>query len=261
MHSIKELGASALVGNIEDVVFLQHAFDSADAVYTMIPPKWDAADWKEHIGQVGEKYAEALRNSNVKYVVNLSSLGAHLADGAGPISGLHRAEEALNQLKDVNIRHLRPAYFYHNLLSNIPLIRQAGIIGGNFEIEGNDFAIVDPQDIATAAAEELLKLDFKGHSVRYVASDEVSTGRIASVLGNAIGKPELPWVRFSDEQAFEGMVQAGLSEEVARNYVEMGQALQSGKLSEDYRKHRPELGAVKLEDFAQLFAGAYQAAH
>ena len=60
--------------------------------------------------------------------------------------------------------------------------------------------------------------------------------QIASAIGQAIGKPELAWVEFTDEQALGGMLQAGLPEEVAKNYVEMGGALRSGKMSEDYWK-------------------------
>ncbi|MBD0369196.1 MAG: NAD-dependent dehydratase, partial [Flavisolibacter sp.] len=98
-----------------------------------------------------------------------------------------------------------------------------------------------------------------GHSVRYIASDERTTGDIAKVLGTAIGKPDLPWVAFSDEQTLGGMQQAGLPEEVARNYTEMGAAIRSGIFSEDYWANRPRLSKTKLEDFAPAFAAAYNA--
>jgi hypothetical protein len=55
-------------------------------------------------------------------------------------------------------------------------------------------------------------------------------------------------------------VQAGLPEEVARNYAEMGSALHTNEMAEDYWKHRPDtLGKTKLEDFAQQFAAVYSA--
>jgi len=178
----------------------------------------------------------------------------------GPVSGLHLAENALNELQDVNILHLRPAYFYYNLYSNIGLIKNAGIIGGNFKIDEPKFPIVSPDDIAAIAAEALLALNFKGHTVRYIASDEVSTAQIAETLGKAIGKEDLQWIPFTDEQSFEGMKQAGLPEEIAKNYVEMGAAVNSGLMSEDYWKNHPStLGKTKLADFAQAFAAAYNA--
>lgn len=257
---IEKLGASAAIGSVEDVAFLQKAFAGADAVYTMVPPNFGATNWKEWIGQIGKNYAEAIKANNVKYVVNLSSIGAHLPDGCGPVSGLHRAENALNTLSDVNVKHLRPSYFFDNLLANVGLIKNIGIMGSNFG--GPDYKIVftDTKDIAEAAFEELSALQFKGHSVRYIASDERPTDEVAKILGSSIGKPALPWVVFTNEQSREGMLQAGLPEEVTKNYVEMGAALQSGAMQEDYWKHHPEkLGNVKLEGFAQKFAAIYNA--
>jgi uncharacterized protein YbjT (DUF2867 family) len=168
---------------------------------------------------------------------------------------------ALNTLADVSIKHLRPAFFYPNLFSNIGLIKNAGIIGNNFALKNDKLPIVDPSEIAEIAADELLHLNFTGHTVRYFASDEVSTDAIAAEIGKAIGKPDLPWVAFSDEQAYGGMTQAGLPEEVAKNYVEMGNSINTGIMSEDYWKNHPgQLGQIKLADFAKVFAEAYNAA-
>jgi len=211
LTALTDAGATAAIGSLEDEAFLQETFKGADAVYTMVPPMYNPTNWKAEIGAIGEKYARAIKATGVKYVVNLSSIGAHLPDGVGPVSGLYLVETALNKLTDVNILHLRPAYFYHNLLANISLIKQARIIGANFSLPDGRFPIVHPADIAAVAAEELLKLSFTGHSIRYIASDETGTQQIASTIGQAIGKPDLPWVAFTADQALQGMTGAGLS--------------------------------------------------
>jgi uncharacterized protein YbjT (DUF2867 family) len=258
--NLKELideGAEAAIGSVEDVEFLKKTFVDADAVYTMTPPNYATENVKGFIAQIGKNYATALKSSDVRYVVNLSSIGAHLPEGAGPISGMYHTEAALNSLKHIHIKHLRPAYFYQNLLANIGMIKHMGIIGANFKQAEHAFPIVETADIAAVAAEELLNLDFSGHSFRYIASDEISTDDIASVIGNAIGKPDLKWVTFSDEQALEGMLQAGLPKDIAANYTEMNNAINSGKVAEDYWLHRPKLGNTKLTDFAKTFAAVY----
>ena len=261
LKGFTQLGARAAVGSVEDTDFLARTFKGADVAYTMIPPKWDAENWKGHIGKIGENYAAAIKGSGIKHVVNLSSAGAHLAEGCGPVSGLHYAERALNSLEGINVLHLRPSYFYQNLLATVGMVKHAGIIGSNFGIADNKFAIVDPTDIAAVASQELLNLKFTGHSVRYIASDEVSTDSIAQTIGRAIGKPDLKWITFSDADALQGMLQAGLSKEVAENYTEMGAALNSGKMMEEYWKNKPSvLGKVKLDDFAKVFASVYAAA-
>ncbi len=261
LQSLTSKGAIAAVGSVEDLSFLKSVFADADAVYTMVPPRFDiTSNWKEFIGQIGKNYAEAIKGSRIKYVVNLSSIGAHLPGGCGPVSGLYTVEKVLNGLNDVNIVHLRPSYFFSNLLANTGMVKHMNIIGSNFG--GADFKLVltDTSDIAEAAAAELLDHSFSGHTVRYIASDERTTDEIAGVLGTTVGKPALPWVVFTNEQAFEGMKQAGLTEEIASNYAEMGNALQTGVMQEDYWKNRPaQSGKVKLEDFAKIFARVYNA--
>ena len=258
VKEIESLGAKAAVGSVEDPAFLTKAFQGTDAVYTMVPPNFGASNWKGYIEQVGKNYADAITANKIKYVVNLSSIGAHMPDGCGPVSGLYRVEQAFNTLTGVNIRHLRPSYFYNNLFSQTGLIKNLGIMGANFDISDKKFTLVDPSDIAAVAIQALLQLDFKGHSVQYIVSDEVSTGEIATALGKAIDKPGLKWVLFTDEQALQGAIQAGLPEEIAKNYVEMGHALHTGAMGEDYWKnHTPVSGKIKLADFAKSFATVY----
>jgi uncharacterized protein YbjT (DUF2867 family) len=258
LKPLTDLGAKAAIGSVDDVSFLIKTFAGADAVYTMVPPKYDATDMKAYIGSVGKNYADAVKANTIKYVVNLSSVGAHLPDGVGPVSGLYRVEQALNELKNTNIRHLRPVYFYANFLGNVGMIKNMNIIGGNFGGPEFKMLLTDPNDIADVAFEELNQLSFSGHSVRYIASDERGTDEIAKVFGSAVGKPGLPWVVFSDEQAYSGMMQMGLPENAVKNYTEMGHAMHSGAMFEDYWKHRPStLGKTKLEDFAKTFAFVY----
>ena len=151
-------GAKAAIGSVEDVAFLTASFTGADAIYTMVPPIHAVTDWKGYIGQIGENYAAAIKSAGVQYVVNLSSIGAHLPDGVGPVSGLYRVEKALNALTDVNIKHLRPPYFYNNLLANVGMIKGMGIIGANFSVAEGQFPIVAPVDIAAVAAEAVSRV-------------------------------------------------------------------------------------------------------
>jgi len=255
---IEALGAKAKVGSVEDVNFLKEAFKGADAVYTMVPPKNATSGWKKHIASVGANYAAAIKDAGVKYVVNLSSIGAHLPAGCGPVSGLHGVEQALNSLEGVNVLHLRPGFFFYNFYALTGMIKHAGIAGGNYG-EGTKIILADTNDIADIASDALLNLKFSGKSTKYIASDERTTDEVASVLGKAIDRPDLKWIPFTDEQNVDGMVQAGLPRELAENYTEMGAAMRSGIMFEDYynTSQRP-VGRVKLEDFAKQFSYAFK---
>jgi uncharacterized protein YbjT (DUF2867 family) len=255
VKEIEKLGAKALVGSVQEADFVSTAFKGADVVYTMIPPIWSTNDWRKSQNEVGRNYARAIQSNSVKYVVNLSSVGADVGNGVGPVDGLYDFEKMLNDIPSLHVKHLRPAYFFYNLLAQIPLVKQAGILGANYG-EGEKLYLVHTRDIAAVALEELLNLKFSGSSVRNIISDERSGKEIASVLGKAINK-ELPWVVFTDEQQRDGLLQAGLPPTHAEGYTQMGRAIREGVMLKDVRRSKPELSGTKLEDFASEFAAAF----
>ena len=256
-NEILSLGAVPAIGSVGDEDFLTTTFNGADLVYLMVPNDFSTSDLKAHIKKIGQHYINAIQKANVKQVVLLSSIGAHLNEGTGPIAGLAAVEKLFRTLTDVNILFLRPAYFYNNLYANIDMIKHMGIIGANYGAD-QQIVLVNPQDIAAIAAEKIEE-GFSGHQTFYIASDKRTLKEVATAIGEAIGHPELPWIAFEDAQSLEGMIQAGLSEEMAKNYVEMGTAVRSAILWEDFELQQivPQ-GKTKLEDFAIKFAHAYK---
>lgn len=257
---IESLGAKAAVGSVEDRGFVTNSLAGADAVYLMIPPNFGVTDWIAYQQQVADNYVAAIAANNITKVVMLSSVGAHMGQGTGPVDGLAYLENALATHPEINVLKLRPSYFYYNLFNQIGMIKHLGFMGST---QPADFKIilVHTNDIAEAATNALLGLDFKGQTVQYIASEDSLTWEtLAKTLGAAIGKPELPYVEFTDEQSYQGMLQAGLSPVIAEGYRAMGQALRSGEMQADYWQNRPAtLGKVKLADFAKEFVAAYQA--
>jgi uncharacterized protein YbjT (DUF2867 family) len=259
LSGLVRLGAKAAAGHLEDVPFLTKTFKGADGVYLMVPPSWHASDLKAISTAFAEGFSTAIKSSGVHNAVFLSSYGAHRLNDAGAISGLGRAEVVLNTLAGVNVLHLRAGYFYTNLLLSIELIKQSGVMGNMFTIPAGTFIVVDTDDIALAAADALTKLEFKGHSYEYVVSDESGTDEIASVIGKAIGKPDLTWVKFPPADLKQVLRSFGFAEGAANEYVEMFTTLGTGLLFEDYVRVKPKLYPTKIEDFAKKFAAAYRA--
>lgn len=257
---IEELGAQAAIGSVSDANFVNKTFQGADAVYLMIPPNWATTNWMQYQKEVADIYVQAIQLNKVKNVVQLSSIGAHMRHGAGPIDGLAYLEEKLNQLSNTNIKMLRPSYFFYNFFNMIPLIKNANIMGSNFGNTDEKLVLVHTSDIAEVVSYHLLNLNFTGASIQYIASDECSVSDIATALSNAANKPNTPWITFSDADNLNGMLQAGLSETIASGYVQMGKSIREGLIQADYWQNKPtHLGKIKLVDFAKEFAAAYNA--
>jgi uncharacterized protein YbjT (DUF2867 family) len=256
---IEAFGATAAIGTIENVSFLTTTFTAADAVYCMEPPPSffeQNFDIMTHTQKQGESYAQAIRQSGVKRVVHLSSIGAHINKGNGMLAFHYYVEQILNTLPaDVAITFMRPVGFYYNLFSFINTIKTQGSIVSNY---GGDLKEpwVSPLDIADAIATEIVK-PLEGRKVQYIASDEVTCNELAGILGDAIGKPDLQWVVIPDEQLQNGMIAAGMNPGIAAGFVEMNISRRNGILYEDYYRNQPVLGKVKLTDFAKEFAAVY----
>jgi uncharacterized protein YbjT (DUF2867 family) len=259
---IGSMGAKAAIGSVEDVEFLVSVFSGADAVYCMLPPGgfFDPNfDLMAKVTQLAQNYKKAISGAGVKKVIHLSSIGAHTDQNNGLLAFHYKMENILRQLpQDVAIKHLRPVGFYYNLLSFIPGIKTNGVIASNYG--GDDKKPwVSTLDIAEVTAEEITG-PFEGRTIRYIASDEISCSEIARILGVAIGKPDLQWIRIPAEQLRSTLVAIGMNPGIAAGLVAMQESINSGELYEDYYRHRPVLGNTKIKDFAPQFAAAYLAA-
>ena len=256
--AIEALGATAAIGSLEDADFLAATFAGADAVYAMVPPSYREPDSRAYFQRIGRSYARAIRQADVRRVVQLSSWGAHRDHGTGGILGSHDVEEILAAVPGLALTHLRPTSFYTNYYGFAGMIKAAGFMGANCA-GSYRVALVHPRDIAAAAAEELTNSAAPaGRTIRYVASDERTQAEVAQALGAAIGRPDLRWVAFSNEQMRENLLKNGLPASTAADIVDIYASMSSGALAEDYQQHKPALGQVKLEDFAKEFAPAFR---
>ena len=255
---IEALGATAAIGSIGDAEFLSSTFSGADVVYTMVPPSFAVNDYRKYASDLAHSYAAAIKSAGIKRIVNLSSIGADVDGGTGPIAGMHDAEQILNALPDVAVKHIRPGIFYVNLYANIGMIKNLGFNGANYSADTR-LVLVHPNDIAAVIAEEISG-SFAGKSVRFVSSDESTAGAVTTALGVAIGQPDLKWVEFTTEQAIGGMIQAGVPDYFAHLYAEMYTAINTGILwtAYDAAGTKPT-GKTKLADFAKEFAIVYGA--
>lgn len=252
-------GAETSVGSVEDPIFLAKAFAGADAVLAMIPTNLQAEDVGGYQDRAGEAIARALRDSGAKHVVEISSMGAHTDQGTGIVAGLARQERRLDALPGVHVLHLRPGYFMENLLGFAPMVKGMGILGTPIKPDAR-IHFIATQDIAKVAAERLRKRDFTGKQVQeLIGPRDVAMQEVASILGKAIGRPDLPYVQFPYDQARQAMVGMGLSPSVADSFVVLNRAFNENDLFRAKTRDAKNTTPTTLEEFAPVFAEAYRA--
>ena len=96
-------GAEAFTADVDDAAALTRAFSGALAAYVMLPP----VSCREDQERQSDAIAKAVKVSGLGYAVHLTSYGAQVPEGTGPVAGLHSSEQKLNAISGLNVLHLR----------------------------------------------------------------------------------------------------------------------------------------------------------
>jgi len=253
-------GAQVAVGEPSDAAFLTEAFQGAEALYTLLAYGPDTEDYRQQQAAQGEAIVQAIRASGVRRVVFLSSVGAEVPAGTGPIISLHDQEQRLHQLPpEVEVLMLRSGALFENLYGALEIVRAFGCYS---DAVAPDVPVpmVATQDVADAAARALLSLDWQGRVTREVLGQrDLSYAEATRLLGAAIGRPELPYVAVPPLELASALREAGYSASVAACYAELGEAISTGRVRAQEARSARNTTATPFEDFAQAWAEAYRA--
>lgn len=252
-------GVEAYIGQLDDAEFLTQALTGADGFFTLLPYNYGAPDLLADQRAMIRANVEAIQASGVKRVVALSSYGAHIPQNGGVLDGLREFEQALAGT-DAQVTAIRAGFFFQNFLGMVSTVHQHGILAG-YPIRA-DIALpmVDTADIAGFAVEELLRTDTVDFDIREVAGPRTLTlQEAATVLGNAIGKPELTWVQFPYDDAKAAMQGYGFSESVAQGFIDFAKRANDLSIWGDVTITDDNRTTTTLEDFSTQFAAAYHA--
>ena len=254
-------GAEPWPGDIGDSAFLEKAFSGAHGAFILIPPRYDAPDFREYQDGIGASLVAALAKARVPRVVALSSIGAHLTESSGPILGLHDLEIRLGTLKEAEVVCLRPAYFMENHIWSVPLIRNQGINGSPIRADV-PIPMIATEDIADATAHLFVDGKFHGHAVRYLLGPrDLTMTEATRILGEAIGKPGLQYFQFPEDDARKAMADAGMSGSVVEAMLEMQRGFNAGIVRPTRERSVESTTPTTLESFSKsVFAHAYRAA-
>ena len=252
-HFVRK-GAEAFTADVSDALALTKAFKGVGAAYLMLPPIVSRDEQERE----SDAIAKAVKDSGLPCAVHLSSYGAHVPQGTGPVTGLHTSEQKLNAIGGLNILHLRAAYFMENNLAAIGMIQGMGIFGHAL-LPDLKLPMIATRDVADYAAHRLLDLDFSGKQTRELLGQrDLSMNEATAAIARAIGKPDLRYQQFPYDQMQQALTQAGFSPQKAAVYIEMFQAINASVLAAQELRSPQNTTATSFETFAQdVFAPAY----
>jgi len=254
LQSFVRKGAEAFTASVSDAAALTKAFSGARAAYLMLPPITSREDQERD----SDGIAKAVKESGLRYAVHLSSYGAHVPEGTGPVAGLHSSEQKLNAVSGLNVLHLRAAYFMENNLAAIGMIHGMGVFGHAL-LPDLKLPMIATRDVGDYAAQRLLNLDFSGKQTRELLGErDLSMTEATAVIARGIGKPDLRYEQFPYDQMQQALTQMGFSPKKAAVYIEMFSAINAGVLAAQEPRSPENSTLTSFETFVQdVFALAY----
>lgn len=224
----EEAGAEAVVTALDDEEGVAAALGGAAGFFTLLPFDLDADDLDAHADRLIAAIAAAVARAAVPHVVMLSSGGADLTTGTGPITGLHRLEEAL-RATGTRLTALRSGHFQEKVADVIDLARATGLYPVFASSAEVPVPMVATRDLGAAVAGALLHPPEMSETVDVIGPARTER-EVAEVLGRGLGR-ELT-VELVPEPAWEGaLTEAGFRPHVAGSLAELYRADAAGLLA------------------------------
>jgi len=234
-------GVEIAVGNLDDQAFLTQAIKGAQGVFFLLPPNFASIDILGDQKRLGATIAAAVKAAQIPHVVMLSSIGADLAEGTGPIKGLYHFENSL-RASGAKITAIRAGYFMENIAQGIGAAKAAGIYPNMLPSQDISMPMVATKDIGQLVAESLMvgpkveNIDLTGPSY--------TVKQLAEKVSKALNKT-IPIVDIPQAGWLDALINAGVPKPWAEQYVEMYQGMLSGKVAP--RGDRTVVGKTEID--------------
>jgi uncharacterized protein YbjT (DUF2867 family) len=253
-RSWREKGAEVAVASLDDVSGLARALQGVKGAYLLVPPDLTSTDYLARGRRFLGAMTEALGSARVPHVVFLSSIGAQLAKGTGPVVILHEGESRLAGLRATRVTFVRASYFMENIGSLASVARSQGVLPCLFD-PNRRIAMIATEDIGRTAARALLEPPAHKEIIELEALQESSYADAARILARHLGRP-VEAVRVPDEGVVPTLVQSGFSDQMAGLFKEMAHALDTGTMRFGGGDARHVRGPTTLESvLAKLAPG------
>jgi uncharacterized protein YbjT (DUF2867 family) len=180
-------GAAVAVADMTDGDGLGRAIAGSEAVFVMLPPLFDPSPGFPEAKGLIDSLSAALRQSEAKRIVALSTIGAHVTR-PNLLNGLQMMEESFMHLP-MPVTFLRPGWFMENHAGDVASAIGEGIIHSYLQPIEHAIPMVATKDIGTLAGSLLLESWSGKRVVELEAMTRVSSADIAATLTDILGKP------------------------------------------------------------------------
>lgn len=215
---LRDEGAEIVVGNMLNIDDLRNAFDRCDGAFLLTPRNVKSEDPVEEEIEIGKNYGRALMDSTVGHVVHLSVIAARQNTGIPHFDSKRWVEDSIAS-GEVDVTFLRPTFFMENLLKQLPLMQEMGMISLPLPPDAS-IPMVATDDVAYAAVESLKGGGCGCAEYDLLGPKNYTMLEVAEIVGRAVGK-DIRYYQLPDDQAVDKFMQHGMTRRAAEETLTM----------------------------------------
>ncbi|GAB3220846.1 SDR family oxidoreductase [Spirosoma arcticum] len=232
--------------------------DTLDAVFAGVDTFFFVSPLVENMVELAQNLIGAARKAGVTHIVRSSTRGAS-PDAPITMGKLHGQVEELVKQSGIPYTIVQPASFFQNTLANLATITTQDAFYGSAG-EGQN-ALIDVRDIAAVVVKSITEPGHAGKTYTVTGSELLSNADVAAELTRQTGRT----IRYIDQwrqQAYESLLQAGLSPWLATAYVELDEITRLGYVATATTDVASVTGTepIKFRDFVRENLDLFQPA-
>ena len=247
----KGRGAEVAVASVDDEAALTGALSGAKGAYVLLPPDAVTTDFFGSRARMVDAIGRAAVKARLPHLVLLSSIGAQIPEGTGPIAALHHAERSFEQL-GIGTTFVRASYFLENYGGGLAPAKNNGVLP-SFLPANRSHSVVATTEIGRTAAQALLDGPRGRRVIELSGPVDVTPADVAAALGELLGRT-VNVVEAPLDAVVPTFMSFGMSQQMAELYREMYAAFLAGGITWEGTGERVR-GSIGVKDGLRAMLG------
>ena len=247
----KGRGAEVAVADLDDETALTRALQGTKGAYVLLPPIATTTDFLGSRARMIEAMGRAAVNARLPHLVFLSSIGAHLPKGTGPIVAAHMGERSLEKL-GIDVTFVRPSYFLENYGGALAAAKNDGVLPSFLPAQFTH-AVVTTTDVGRAVAQALLDGPRGRRVIELSGPADVTPADVADALSTLLSRT-VKVVEAPLDAVVPTFMSFGMSQHMAEIFREMYAGFIAGGITWEGKGERVR-GSTGVKDGLRAMLG------
>lgn len=240
-------GIETRIADLSDGPALKEIFREGQTVFLLTPENPSSGDVIGDTRKILANYHDAIRDSGIRKIVGLSSMGAQHPAGTGNLVMSYLLEHSFPDIPVQQV-FIRPAYYYSNWLGFAGIAQETGVLPSFLPVNLK-IPMTAPPDVAGFIASVLADTQNTGSGTFEITGPlPYSPSDVAGVFGEFFQRP-VTAQQIPPEQWKESLISAGFSENASDNLILMTQAVIDGKARPEFTEDTVIRLRTSLKDF------------